>query len=59
MKHLLLSLSLILSIYTYGQDVDLDSEISKLSPFFQALQDFSKNIPHEITMSLKHTNRNE
>ena len=29
----------------YGQDID--NEISKLSPFVQAFQNFSKNIPHE------------
>ena len=45
MKHLLLSLSLILSIHIYGQDAN--SEISKFAPFIQTLEYFSKNIPHE------------
>jgi len=47
MKHLSFSLFLILSIHVYGQDVDLDSEMRKLSPFFRALEVFSNNIPHE------------
>ena len=45
MKHLLLSLSLILVIHVYGQDIG--GEVKKISPFIQALQEFSKNIPHE------------
>ena len=45
MKHQLFSLSLILGIHTYGQDIN--SEISKFSPFIQVLEYFSKNIPHE------------
>ena len=45
MKHLFISFSLFFSVYAWGQDVD--NRINKITPFIQALVDFSEYIPQE------------
>ena len=45
MKHLLIALSLLLSLQALGQDLNVES--NTLTPFIQALHNFSKNVPQE------------
>jgi hypothetical protein len=47
MKYLIISFSLLLCLQARGQEVDIDGELNKLSPFFQALHHFSNNFPQE------------
>jgi len=44
-KHSVAFFSLFLCLQIFGQDID--SELSKFAPIIQALDNFSKNVPHE------------
>ena len=47
MKYPIIFLSLLLSLHIWGQELNIEIEGSKLFPYIQALQNFSKSIPQE------------
>ena len=47
MRHIISFFSLFLCLNVNGQEIDMDSELSKLTPFMQALYGFSNAIPQE------------
>ena len=47
MKCLSVFLFCLIGIHVWGQELHIDSELSKIAPFIQALRNFSNNIPQE------------